>query len=376
MKLVVLIIVFAVLFIVETVYYRLHALDDLNLKVDFSKNIANFGEDVELIEVAENKKRLPLPFIILKFESPREIKFYDMMNTSSSDHLYREDMLTMKPFSKHTRRIKAKCTKRGYFVFSRVGITTSDLLLTERFVKDFESDSFLVVLPEVIDAGEMKLLNSITQSELQCRRTMLTDPFTLAGIREYAPGDPMKIINWKASARTGELMVNQDASTCAQKVHIFVNLDFYNQRRSTSLLEKSISLAYTYLSDLAEMGIPASIYTNGRDHITGMPAISVIESGAAKFEERAIMLARIDLNKPVVPFEEILEKYTVNTDRNDFILVISPQYSGSFRPLLAEIKSRRPALYWLMPSYKTTPEVTLEPEIASSYKRWEVLGHD
>ena len=74
-------------FVVEVIYYRLHALDNLNLKVDFSKNVAGFGEDVELVEVAENRKRLPLPFIILKFECPREIKFYDMENTSTSDHL-------------------------------------------------------------------------------------------------------------------------------------------------------------------------------------------------------------------------------------------------------------------------------------------------
>ena len=64
-----------ILFIAEIAYYRRHALDDLSLKVDFSKNVANYGEDIELIEVAENKKKVPLPFIILKFEAPKEIMF-------------------------------------------------------------------------------------------------------------------------------------------------------------------------------------------------------------------------------------------------------------------------------------------------------------
>ena len=317
MELFVLAVIFFTIFIVEIIYYRIHALENLNLKVDFSKKVANYGEDIELIEVAENKKRLPLPFIILKFESPREIKFYDMMNTSASDNLYREDMLTMKAFSKHTRRIKAQCTKRGYYVFPRVGITTSDLFLMERFTKEFASDSSLVVLPELLDCDTIDMLTSVTLSELQCRRTLLTDPFTLAGIREYAPNDPMKIINWKASAKSGDLMVNQDASTCSQKVHIFVNLDFYNQKRSTSLLEKSISLAYTYLQKLAELGIPASLYTNGVDVITEQPVISETESGFETLEERAVMLARIDLKKPVVPFAEILEKHIPATDRDD-----------------------------------------------------------
>ncbi len=376
MELIVFICVLIAVFTVEVIYYRLHALDNLNLKVDFSKNVADFGEDVELIEVAENRKRLPLPFIILKFECPREIRFYDMENTSTSDHLYREDMLTMRAFSKHTRRIKAQCTKRGYYVFPRVGITTSDLFLTERFTRDFANDSDLVVLPELIDSNIMRTLTSVTLSDMQCRRTLLTDPFTLAGIREYDPNDPMKSINWTASAKTGTLMVNQNASTCTQKVHVFVNLDFYNQKRSTSLLEASISLAYSYLHEIAELGIPASIYTNGRDVITDSPAISETDLGSATLEERAVMLARIDLKKPVVPFEEIIEKYLSSTDRDDFILIISPQFNGSFRPLLSEAKSRRPSVHWLMPSYKITPDANPEPDIAPFYIRWEVIGND
>ena len=376
MELIVLIGILLALFIAEIIYYRIHALDNLHLKVEFSKNVANFGEDIELIEIAENKKRLPLPFIILKFEAPREIKFYDMMNTSTSDLLYREDMLTMKAFSKHTRRIKAQCTKRGYYVFPRVGITTSDLLLTERFTMDFNNESHLVVLPEILNTELMQMLTSVTLSELQCRRTLLTDPFTLAGIREYGPNDPMNSINWKASARTGELMVNQNASTCAQKVQIFINLEFYNTKHSTSLLEKSISLAYTYLIELAELGIPASVYTNGLDVISGAPVISETDLGSATLDERAIMLARIDLKQPAGSFVETLEKYIPATESDDFILIISPQFNGDFRPVLLDMKSRRPSLFWLMPGYKTTPDANPEAEIAPSYMRWEVRGND
>ena len=222
----------------------------------------------------------------------------------------------------------------------------------------------------------MEMLTSVTLSEIQCRRTLLTDPFTLAGIREYTPNDPMKSINWKASAKTSELMVNQNASTCAQKVHIFVNLGYYNPKRSLSLLEDAISLTYTYLNKLAELGIPASLYTNGLDIITDAPVISEKASGFDTLEERAIMLARIDLKQPAIPFEEIVEKYISSTNRDDFILVISPQYNGTFRPVLADIKSRRDSTHWLMPCHRSTPDAKPEPEIAGSYTRWEVLGSD
>ena len=89
MEILVLVGILLAVFLVEILYYRLHALENLSLKVSFSKNIADFGEDIELIEVAENKKRMPLPFIILKFETPREFKFYDTNIVTMSDFVYR-----------------------------------------------------------------------------------------------------------------------------------------------------------------------------------------------------------------------------------------------------------------------------------------------
>ena len=359
-----------ILFIAEIAYYRRHALDDLSLKVDFSKNVANYGEDIELIEVAENKKKVPLPFIILKFEAPKEIMFYDSSIVTSSDYHYREDMLTMNAFSKHTRRIKVKCRKRGYFVFPRVGITTSDLFLVDRFAKEFDNNSTLVVLPEVISSNLIEMLMSVTFSDVQCRRSLLTDPFALAGIREYGPGDPMKSINWKASAKTGELLVNQNASTCMKKVHIFVNLEPYDPKGSLSLLEKSISLAYSYLIQLASMGIPSSIYTNGIDILTGKPEVSETDPGTGTLTARALMLAKIDLTQKVQPFEELVGNYLPTIDSNDYILVISPQFTDTFQAILVNMKSRCPSIHWLMPSYYTTPNVDVLPPLSGSYTRW------
>lgn len=367
---IVLIAILLIVFGVEVTYYRRHALDDLKLKVDFSKNVASFGEDIELIEVAENKKKLPLPFIILKFEAPREIKFYDTSIVTASDYLYREDMLTMKAYSKHTRRIKAKCRKRGYYTFPRVGITTADLFLVKRFSKEFDNDSYLVVLPQVISSGFMKMLMAVTLSDVECRRSFLTDPFALAGIREYGPDDPMKSINWKASAKAGELMVNQNASTCAKKVNIFVNLGTYDPKGSTSLLERSISLAYSYLIELSEIGVSTSIYTNGIDVLTGQPVVSELDPGTGMVDKRGIMLARIDIRKKPVPFEKIVEMYAPMTEEEDFILIISAQFDDRFQNLIAGLKTVRPSIHWLMPCYNTTPFVDLEPSLADSYTRW------
>ena len=225
MKLIVFLVLLAILAIAELIFYRRHALDDLTLNVSFSKPVASFGEVIEVIEVAENNKKLPLPFVILKFESPTSLEFLDMTNSTLSDLVYREDMLTMKPNSRHTRRIKVKCVKRGYYSFVRVNLTTSDILLMEKITRTFDNDAGITILPELVPLPDLRTLLSITFSDIVQRRTLLTDPFSFAGIREYQPWDPMRSINWTATAKAGDFMVNQNASTSTKQVSIFLNLE-------------------------------------------------------------------------------------------------------------------------------------------------------
>ena len=376
MTLLIFLILLAILASLELFIYRKHALDDLSLDVHFSTDLAQYGEIIEVVETAHNNKRMPLPFLLLKFESPVSLKFLDMTNTTMSDLLYREDMLTMKPFSRHTRRIKAQCIKRGYYSFVRVNITTSDILLIEKLTKEFDNSSNITILPELVNVDEFRSLMSITFSDVQQRRTLLTDPFAFSGIREYQPWDPMKSINWTATARSGDFMVNQNASTSMRQVTILMNLEFYNQKHSDSLLEKSISLAYSYMQQLSEAGIPCSLHTNGKDILTGLPVSVDTSSNVDDMPKRGEKLARIDLKQEVLPFSDIVEAHIGHSRSDDFTVIISPRYDASFRESLINILSIRPSLLWVMPCYRLSQKIDVESELKDKYYRWETLGRD
>ena len=369
-------ILLAIMAVVELFIYRIHALDEVSLDVHFSTDLAQFGEVIEVVEIAKNNKRLPLPFLLLKFESPVSLRFLDMTNTTKSDLLYREDLLTMKAFSSHTRRIKAQCIKRGYYSFFRVNISTSDILLIEKLSKEFDKSSNITILPEVIDIGELRSLMTITFSDVQQRRTLLTDPFAFSGIREYQVWDPMKSINWTATARSGDFMVNQNASTSMKQVTVFLNLEFYNRKKTDSLLEKSISLAYSYMLHLCEFGIPCALYTNGKDILTGLPVSIEASSNLADMPRRGEKLARIDLNQEVLPFADILETHIAHTRSDDYTVIISPRFDLSFQERLIDILPLRPSLLWVMPCYRLFPKIDVENMLVSKYYRWEASGNE
>ena len=75
--------------------------------------------------------------------------------------------------------------------------------------------------------------------------------------------DPMKSINWKASARTGALMVNTFDSVRSQKAMIFLDVEDRGILRYEDLVEESIALAATLMRRLLRQHIEVGFVYNG-----------------------------------------------------------------------------------------------------------------
>lgn len=378
MAIVIFLIVIGILCTIELTYYTRKGLSKVDVDIHFSQNIANCGDIIEVVEVAQNNKRIPLPFLILKYETPVAITFNDMTNVSLTDNYYREDMLSMGAFTRHTRKIKVTCTKRGYYTFTRITASSSDLLLFQKIGMMVPSTSSVTVLPEMLSKEELNSLLTITFSEIQRRRTLLTDPFTLAGIREYQSWDPMNSVNWMASARTGDLMVNQNASATQKKITLFLNLEHYNVRKSDGLLEKSISIAYTSMMKFYEEGTSVSFYSNGVDVLTNRPVVDKT-SDISSMEQRGIDLARIDLTKDVIPFTELADEYIMRNPSDELNIIISANRDEKFRETIRNMIRSGKNVLWILPCYKDSHSkeaFKADDLIAPYFTRIEVQGHD
>lgn len=378
MGIIIFLVAVGILVFLEMELYHRKGLDDLDISVRFSQEVANFGDTIDVIEVAQNKKRLPLPFLILKFETPVAIQFNDMSNVSLSDNYYREDMLSMGSFSKHTRIIKVTCAKRGFYTFTRVTASSSDMLLLEKMGVTVEANSSITILPEILASDLLDSLMSVTFSETTARRTLLTDPFSFAGIREYQPWDPMRSINWTASAKTGDFMVNQNISTSDRRVNIFLNFEKYNLKKQISLLEKTISIAYTYILALCEQGISVSLFTNGKDVVTNSLVCDFSNETKSSFQ-RGLELARIDLQKEIVPFFDMFNEHVKASNGNDLNVIISANCDNKFRSSISNVISEGRNILWVLPCYDSDPmasNMAVENDIAPHFMKFEVRGHD
>lgn len=105
----------------------------------------------------------------------------------------------------------------------------TDLRLEDPFGLFFEERSVcspdtLWVLPRPEDFRKAALVSRLPLPLLGDHQVNRPgDGFDFFALREYVAGDTMRMINWKASARTGKMMVNQMERTTAAEVTVLVD---------------------------------------------------------------------------------------------------------------------------------------------------------
>ena len=199
--------------------------------------------------------------------------------------------------------------------------------------------------------------------EIAVRRYELTDPFTHRGIREYEPYDEMKSINWKATAKTGELKVNIREHTAMKAVRIFLNLQDRNILRREELLEMSISICARLAAELTGSGVLASVYANARDCITDRILSLQGAAGPGGFEDICKSLARLDLSKETEDFNECFQE-RIFREEALYTVFISPERHEEFQELLAGYREKED-FAWLCP-VKEMEEGDIREELAGN----------
>ena len=135
------------------------------------------------------------------------------------------------------------------------------MLMMDRSLQ--EDETGLYVYAANTDCSFLLYAVETILGERESARRVYEDPFAFSSIRPYTIQDPMKSINWKATAKTGDLMVNTYASTTAMRVKIFldVSVDPGNPF-GDSLRELGIAMAASLIRILVKQQRDAELVMN------------------------------------------------------------------------------------------------------------------
>jgi len=237
----------------------------LSYTAQFSAKEAFEGDRLFLREELVNRKFLPLPWVFVKLQTSEHISFVDAqgepLSESASNSLY-----AIMSYTAIRRRKPFICLKRGAYNLRTGNLTASNLLHTYEYNKDFRLRGELLVFPKLLeDCEKIDLIYKQLDASVLSNRLINPDPFEFRGLREYQPTDPLRSVNFKATAVAQQLMVNIHAPTAAQRLVIALNLEDMNApaQLHEQCIRLSATLAKHYISQDAGVGF----YTNGRDLI-------------------------------------------------------------------------------------------------------------
>lgn len=346
----------------------------LEVEVRFQDVPAVEGEEGILKETIRNRKCLPLPVLDVKFSVSRDLEFEEEERSATTDQTYLSEVFAVMPYQQITRTLHFRCKKRGYFESSEVELIGKDLFFTGSFVKKEETDASLYVYPKLVDAGRLEIPFQMLVGSVLAQKQLCQDPFELKGIRDYQSFDPMREVNWKATARTGQLKVNLYDSTSSQAVTLLLNLESDTFRTETALQEESIRLCASIALKLLGYGIPVRILGNGTDCLSGNPLL--IEAGAGKRHSRMVMeaLARLNTERQV-PFEPIVSGEAERSGQgNQLYVLISSSRREEVSRAFERISRNASGSMWFVPLYKEDSLPAISGSRLSIVK-WEV-EHD
>lgn len=222
------------------------------------------GDTSVLKEIVINDKWLPLPAVEVRIAMSANLKFTGAAaeNSGVSDQTYKRDIFSLLFHQKITRSLTFVGKKRGYYEIKKADVKAYDFFFRNLGYAEYSERTVLYVYPAQVDTRRLDIVCTAISGSILVQNQLFPDPFEFAGIREYQPTDPMNRLNWKASMRTGTLLVNQFDSTTNLDMVLVFDIEDSHIWKEDILVEETIRIVSSLAARLVQARMPVEIYSN------------------------------------------------------------------------------------------------------------------
>lgn len=135
-------------------------------------------------------------------------------------------------------------------------LTLCDMLSLHPVRREVFASAGLGVLPKPEGDLEYPLNDFSVGMKEVCESRMTGSDFSdVSQVREYIPGDSMKDIHWKLSAKRDELMVKERLRMSSKKIMIVFALNFTDAQNTDAAFGRLYGLGFFYLRNRVPVGI-------------------------------------------------------------------------------------------------------------------------
>lgn len=245
-------------------------------------------------------------------------------------------------------KYRVRCPLRGHYTLGPVSVryrNVFNLFANESKVQD-RTD--ITVFPQVREIEEALLRSNVPK--MYTGATTLKTPgpgMEFYSLREYLPGDAFRSINWKAYARTGELMVNEKTRDAVTDV--FIILDTRDVSRIGTVLKNPLEMGTIAAASISNYFIrrrdSVALVTYG-ERMNYLPPETGDNQGYKVLSNLAAVRA-----KGSMPLQAVTNAMSSRMSRGSPIFIISSlEGDGTTLPAIRNLAGRGHEVIVLSPS--------------------------
>jgi uncharacterized protein (DUF58 family) len=288
---------------------------------------AFLGETIPVTLELRNSTRLLIPWLRASEVLPPDL--------AAADQIRR--VYTLRPRERVVIDYRLHCSQRGYYAIGPLLLTSGDLFGFAGVQTRSEAVQHLTVYPRIIPLAGLALPSRLPFGVLASPQRMFEDPARLRGVREYQAGDSLRRINWKASAHSDALLVNQYSPAISLESMILLNLNAseYERQRRHDASEWAIVIAASLAAYLESRRQAVGLAVHGIDGLPGAADASptgVVSRSAAMpprpgrqhLMKVLELLARVEIVDSGEPFVQWAQRTAAPLAWGATVLAITP----------------------------------------------------
>lgn len=242
-----------------------HWANSLVAERDCKQETAEIGDMVPVMLTIKNESSIPVVWLLVEDLLPHEATIYKPPKLG----VHGNRVAVMKINGKKEEKLlyQLECNRRGYFQIGPLVLETGDLFGLHRRFKVLSKPSYLLVLPKPVPLTGYDVASRRPIGEVTMTYRIFEDPTRIAGVREYQRGDSMNRINWKATARTGELQskVFEPSTVIGATILVDFHRKAFPRKHEPFRSELAITCAASIANTVYNMNQQIGLISNGRD---------------------------------------------------------------------------------------------------------------
>ena len=320
-----------------------YCLTEVTYRRQFGVERLFFGEKTDLRLEVTNAKPLPLAWLRCEDDIPIALK---LTPDERARHYLPTRRVLVNLFSlglyqRVIRRYTVTGTQRGAWRFGPVQLVCGDIFGFRSQHKEIPETNLLLVYPRLYTLPELGLDARHPFGDYQSLNRLIDDPLRVSGVREYLPGDNIRHIHWKATARRQELQTKLFEPSASRPLAIFINIRTFNHRFEgidPALREFAISAGASIARWAQLRGDAFGVFANSMMYAGRR--VRILPGAHPRQLTRVLEALAYCVGVPHTTIERVLQQEADHLRHGTSIVLISATLSDSLTRALADLQRR------------------------------------